>query len=347
MVRVWTCGRVEACFVEVPALDQVSREVIVDPRPVLVRVGAFVLERYPPVPQVVLVVLLWVTGVTMAVTLWAPSTGAGSGHVHLPQLIASLAGALLFVFHLRVFDDVKDAAHDRVNEPTRPIPRGLVSEREVDMLAIALLAVEAALFASVGTLTLLMWLIAAGFTVLMRVEFFIGSWLERHVLTYAISHMVSMGLVLASLIAAGIDTVDITRSALPSDVFVSWQIAVACVAAFVLGVGFELGRKFERYADAHGLAAWMMWVLCPTAGIAMMAIAVRSEYASWVTITLGCTAVATLIAGAVLTVKRPRPEPSDWSPYSTRRALVEAIPGLGGLVTYGVLAAAGIQALTW
>jgi len=209
----------------------------------------------------------------MAATMWAPVSNATPGSPIVSKLVLSFLGALLFVFHLRVFDDVKDADTDRVIEPTRPIPRGLVSEREVDALSVVLLLVEAGLYAAIGQLTFVIWLIAAGFTVLMRVEFFVGEWLDKHVLTYAISHMVSMGLVFGSLIAAGIDTLGMAKGVGATDVLASSDIVIVCIGAFALGVGFELGRKFERYAGAHGTAGWILLAACPTLAVGLFAYA--------------------------------------------------------------------------
>ncbi|MBC7644505.1 MAG: hypothetical protein H7123_05210, partial [Thermoleophilia bacterium] len=236
---------------------------------------------------------------------------------------------------------------DRIIEPTRPIPRGLVSEREVDALSVALLLVEFGLFAAIGQLTLVIWLLAAGFTVLMRVEFFVGEWLDRHVLTYAISHMVSMGLVLASLIAAGIDTLGMAEGVNATEVVASTDIVLVCIGGFVLGVGFELGRKFEKYAGAHGTAGWILLAACPTLAVALFAYASTDWYSSWVTITLWATAGVSLVGHTLLVMKRPKPANDISNIGKPFREAIEALPGVAGLVTYLVLAIAGVQALNW
>jgi 4-hydroxybenzoate polyprenyltransferase len=321
---------------------------VTDERGALARVVAFVIERYPPIPQVVLVVTLWLAGLAMAATMWAPARGVTPGHVDVAKLVLSGVGALLFVFHLRVFDDVKDADTDRTDNPTRPIPRGLVSEREVDALSVVLLAVEALLFAGIGPLAFTVWVIAAAFTVLMRVEFFVGSWLERHVLTYAASHMWALALVLASLVAAGIETLHMRSAANLGNVVASADILVACIAAFVLGVGFELGRKFERYAAAHGVWAWVLWIATPVAGTVLMVGATWHHYATWVTIALAAVAVVVGAASVVLMARRPDPTPTRENAWPKgMRETVEALPGLAGLLTYLVLAVAGVQALSF
>ena len=317
-------------------------------RPWLMRIGRFVAERYPPVPQMVLVGLLVLTGVTMAQTMWAPAAISGTvptGQVDITRLVLTLIGGALFIFHLRLFDDVKDADTDRVIAPTRPIPRGLVSERDVDLLAVMLLGAEAGIFALVGSHALAVWAIAAGYTLLMRVEFFVGSWLDRHVLTYAISHMVVLGMVLAALMAAGIDVLDLPTTS-HMQLIASRDIALVCVAAVLLGIGFELGRKFERYEDAHGRFAWIALVGFPACGTLLMLVATMSAYGTAVTVTLFMLIAIVLGSGAVLIQRRPTP-PTDWSHHATLREIVEAFPGVVGLVTYLTCAVAGLAAVNW
>lgn len=319
-------------------------------RPWPMRIGRFVAERYPPAPQMILVVLLVLTGVTMAQTMWAPAVftdHALTGIVDVSRLILTLVGGALFIFHLRLFDDVKDAETDRITAPTRPIPRGLVSERDVDLLALILLLSEAGIFALVGPHALAVWAIAAGYTLLMRVEFFIGSWLDRHVLTYAISHMVVLGMVLAALIAAGIDVLGLASATSPSSPFVSIDIVLACVAAVLLGIGFELGRKFERYEAAHGRFAWLALVGFPASGILLMVMATSSSYGVGVRTTLIALAAGIIGGGTVLMQRRPSPPPIAWEHHPTFREVVEAFPGIAGLVTYLACAIAGLTAVNW
>lgn len=310
------------------------------------RMAQFVIERFPPIPQLVLVALLVVSGMTMATTLWSPAQSLQAAPMNLGTVLITLVGGVLFIFRLRVFDDVKDANTDRVNAPERPIPRGLISEREADLLATILVVCEAFVFAAVGWLAFTWWVVAAVYTLGMRVEFGVGSWLDRHVLTYAISHMMCLGLVLAALIGAGIEAMGLAQGIAIADVPASRGIVLACASAVLLGVGFELGRKFERYEQAHGDRAWIALWAFPVSGIGVMLLGVHDAYGEPAMFALAGIAIATFTGGVMLTIRRPRGTIS-WIQHGTMREMIEALPGLAGLGTYLALTIAGCLAASW
>ena len=121
-----------------------------DERSSVMRVGAFVIERFPPAPQIVLMLVLFVAAMLMSDVLLAPGVGGDLGDVNLLAAAAGLFGSVLFIVRLRLYDDVKDADTDRVENPTRPIPRGLVTVRELDVAALVLLVVEGAAIATIS-----------------------------------------------------------------------------------------------------------------------------------------------------------------------------------------------------
>lgn len=343
-----------------------------DGRPLLLRVASFSVERFLPPPQILLVTLLWSAGALLVVPVWGVE--ASGTDPHYGRLALGWLATLLLFFHLRVMDDAKDAAHDRVHERERPIPRGLISEREADALVVLLLAAEAALVLPLGRAAVAHWAAAAAFTVLMRVEFFIGSWLDRHVLAYAISHMISMPLVFAFTMATG------SAALVEADLRVAGEermlAILALVGVFCIGLGFELGRKFERYVRAHGVRAWSLWVLMPGFGTIVFTYVARESYALWVLLAMGVVALATIVLHARTMAERPRVEaaaavrarargrtpdvhtgPVDhaktyeeatWEqiPGGVRDRL-ELMPALAGLLTFVVLTAGGIVEVQW
>lgn len=303
-----------------------------DARPAVLRVGAFIVERFPPAPQVVLMLVLFVAATLMSKVLLAPEVGGRLGDVDYLKTAAGLFGAVLFILRLRLADDVKDAETDRVENPTRPIPRGLVTVRELDVAALVLLVVEAGAVAYVGKLAFIAWAIAAFWSLLMRTEFFVPRWLEAHIATYAISHMVVMGLIYGALLAMGIDTRGGEASV--GEFFGSTEVVIAMLAATSIGIGFEWGRKFPRYVAAHASMAWVWWIVWPIAGAATFTWLVRDDYPDWSVITLAATTATLLVAHVVVAVRRPADDSE----------LAEMLPGIAGLLTYLVLAIAGAAA---
>jgi len=245
---------------------------------------------------------------------------------------------MLFIIRLRAYDDVKDADTDRTEHPDRPIPRGLVTVRELDVAAVLILIVEGVLLACVGKLAFAMWALCAAWSVLMRLEFFVSTWLEAHIATYAISHMVVMGLLFGCLLAIGADVRGADGVGF-GELWSSPAFLFAMLAATSIGIGFEWGRKFERYERAHGMMGWVWWIIWPTAGIALFAALAAEHYASWVGVALWALAGASLVAHGIAAVRRRALS------AKALEATVEAVPGIFGLLGYLVLAIAGVMEL--
>lgn len=323
----------------------------IDSRPLIVRLAVFTAERFPPVPQLILGALMFISGVTLTILLRGEIVSPAPKALtdpHWLTLAAGFAGSLLLLFRLRVFDDVKDADHDRQHEQDRPIPRGLVRERELDFLSALILIAEGALFWYVSTATFYAWLIAAAFTCLMRVEFFVGEWLEAHVLTYAVSHMLSTAPIYATIMFAGWKAGVAGSPPSLVEMYGTPQVALLLVATVLIGVGFELGRKFERYVAAHGKNTYLLLMACPSLGVLCLTLVARIEH-WWITmIALGIVAILTVFALGQLVSERV--DTSDLSAISIpkkHRDAIEITPGLAGLVAYLVLAAVGLQRMGW
>jgi 4-hydroxybenzoate polyprenyltransferase len=326
--------------VRVPDGHVIDDVVVPDERGVLPRVGTFLVERFPPAPQLVLMAVLFVAATLMSGILLPERVTGHLGDIEPLRALAGFVGSLLFIVRLRLYDDVKDADTDRVENPTRPIPRGLVTVRELDVTALVVLLVEGALIATVGQLTFVLWAIAAAWSLLMRVEFFVSAWLEEHIATYAISHMVVMGLIYGALLAIGIDARDGTAST--ADLLGSWQAVATMLAATSIGIGFEWGRKFERYLETHGERGWSLWLLWPSLGALAFTGVVRDAYPLWSVMALAVVTMATIFGHALVMGQRDK---TGAAPEGKFREAIEALPGAAGLLVYLVLAIAGVVEL--
>lgn len=154
------------------------------------RLWAYVGERFPLLGNGLLIVSYFSSNQFLAKVLTAPGEP-------MRYSIYSLTGAVTLLcvfFHLRVFDEHKDFAEDRVHYPERILSRGLVTLRQLAVLGGLALALEIALGAHRGAPTLVAVLVVIGFSLLMLREFFVGPWLKRHFLVYASTHMLIMPL---------------------------------------------------------------------------------------------------------------------------------------------------------
>ena len=115
-----------------------------------------------------------------------------------PNLLAVAVAVLVlfgFFFQLRVADEHKDNEDDTKYRPERPVPRGLVTLKELRGVAMAVAV------AQVGLTVLLDWTLFAlllavwGWLAIMTKEFFVPEWLKKRPLVYMVSHMAIMALI--------------------------------------------------------------------------------------------------------------------------------------------------------
>lgn len=296
---------------------------------------------------------LGIAGLAMTVTIFADAEGLHAGSVDIGRAVAALILALLFAFHLRIMDDVKDSDTDRIENPKRPVPRGLVTELELDVLCIIVMVVELAIVVWIGPVAVLGWLVAAIWSVLMRAEFWAPDWLDRHVFGFAISHMAVMGLTFLALLAMGIEVFDIDAGF--GQLVTSPEAIGLAIAATLVGLGFEFGRRFERYVAARRELSWSLWLLWPSVGVIMFALLARDHYPLWTQYCLMTLAALTIVVHALIMGQRPRLVHPDTGVKSAEsdlvignklRVMVELAPGLSGLALYVLLAVAGVMGVT-
>lgn len=198
--------------------------------------GAYLHERFAPVNMGLFVVLfLTVRGVAGQ----ACAEGRCSPRPDGPALAALGALATVsFFFRLRVFDEEKDFALDAVTHPQRVLQTGRVTLPQLRALAGAGAALELGWSAAQGGATLVLWLLALLYSLLMRAEFGVGHWLRRQLVLYAVSHMLIMPLVIWWLFSA-------YTQGMPLDVR---YLPLLGLLSLLGGFGFELARKLHAPA---------------------------------------------------------------------------------------------------
>jgi 4-hydroxybenzoate polyprenyltransferase len=159
-------------------------------------------------------------------------------------LVAFLT-SLAFFMQLRIADEFKDIEEDSLYRPYRPVPRGLVSLRELGWVGVllALLQLGFALWLFPPLLFILLgtWIYLA----LMSHEFFAREWLKARPITYLWSHMLIMPLIdfyataCDWLVVAG----EVASAAVPNGLF--WFLIVS----FFNGIVIEIGRKIRAPED--------------------------------------------------------------------------------------------------
>jgi 4-hydroxybenzoate polyprenyltransferase len=162
--------------------------------PWLSRFRAYLDERFPLFGHGLLIVSYYSSNQFLSEALASPDAP-------MRYSSATIVGALSLLavfFHLRVFDEHKDYEEDCRNYPERVLQSGLITLSNLTLLgriAIGFELLAAGIWAHfVSPAPLVAVLVVIAFSLLMRYEFFVGEWLRRHFLLYAISHMLIMPL---------------------------------------------------------------------------------------------------------------------------------------------------------
>ena len=148
----------------------------------LERLWIYQRERFPLLPMALLSLLLGSASVIFS----ALARGAGIPNANI--LFAASASVFLVFVQMRVLDEFKDLEDDARFRPYRPVPRGLVTCRELRGILAAACVGQVAIAAAVDVR--LLWLLAAlwGYLALMTLEFFAREWLRSRAFAYLASH---------------------------------------------------------------------------------------------------------------------------------------------------------------
>lgn len=243
------------------------------------------------------------------------------------SMLVAFNSVFLFFLQLRIADEFKDFEDDAQYRPYRPVPRGLVSLRELGNLGICTGIIQLGLALwLVPKLVLLLGFVWLYFGLMCR-EFFAHHWLKAHPLAYMGSHMVIVPLI--NFYATACDWA--VANARPP-VGIAWFL----LASFFNGIVIEIGRKIrapegeefgvETYSALWGrrnaVLAWLL-AMALTAIAALLA-ASQLKLATLVSWLLGI--VLMVAAGSSwLFLRRPQLK---------KAKLIEAISALWTLTVY-------------
>ncbi len=233
-----------------------------------------------------------------------------------------------FFLLLRIADEFKDAEKDAQYRPYRPVPRGLVSLRELGLLGGGTAALQLGLTLWLDPSVTLILGVAWAYFGLMSVEFFVPDWLEARLGLYTASHMVILPLIAMVAMACGGGLGDGT-----------WPIALGwfLAASYANGLVLEIGRKIrapeteeegvetysKRWGRSRAVVAWGAALL--GAGALSVGAAAQVGAAGWAAGLLGgMLCVIGGCAGRFLN-----------SPDPTWQEALEVCSGVWLLLSYG------------
>ena len=159
---------------------------------------------------------------------------------------------LMIFFLLRIFDESKDAVEDKKYRPYRPVPRGLITLKELNICAWFVILIQFIIQLLVLPKMLFLYGLVLIYILLMRKEFFIPTYLRRHPLVYLFSHMLAMPLIAYYITA--LEWINSNQSP-------TIAIYILLVVSFLNGLVIEFGRKIRRpEAEETGVETYSaMW----------------------------------------------------------------------------------------
>ncbi len=162
--------------------------------------------------------------------------GAG-GFVDLRTFLAGIFLTISLFLLVRIFDEFKDAEEDALYRKELPVPRGLITLRELKKTGIVLVALQLIVILTVFPEMLSIYLVVTGYLCLMGKEFFIGAWLKKHQFWYVTSHMFIIPLI--DIFASGLDWLLAGVSA-PTGLLLFFAVS------YMNGIVLETGRKIRK-----------------------------------------------------------------------------------------------------
>lgn len=188
-------------------------------------------ERFPVIAHGVLILAFSLSAVCFSALL----RGATGWPAFVSAAVAFVT-SFTFFLQLRIADEFKDFEEDSKFRPYRPVPRGLVTLRELGWIWAGTAALQLGLALWLAPALALWLLLAWTYLALMTREFFVREWLNRHPVPYLLSHMLIMPLV--DFYATATDWVQ-AGGVVPAGL--GWFLA----ASYANGVVIEIGRKLR------------------------------------------------------------------------------------------------------
>lgn len=259
-------------------------------------------ERFP-----ILVHVPLIAAFSFAVIAYSRACRGAEGFIALPNYVACVFTNVTLFFMLRVADEHKDNEDDLQFRKYLPVPRGLISLKELAKLAWVLFGIATIINILFFQQLLLLYFIMMVYLLLMRYEFFIPHWLKRHQVAYIISHMLIIPL--ADVYASGYDwkLLDLTPS---TGLFYFFGVS------YISGIILEVGRKL-RVADTEeeGVVSYtklwgmkgapIIWVILLTLNFVLVHSAINKAVGNYLSAMILNIVFAIAVIPAVIFLVKP------------------------------------------
>lgn len=228
----------------------------------LIRFFIYQKERFPFLAHGVLI-----GAFTFSAIAYSRICRDADGFIPWSQYLTGMAITTTLFFMIRIFDEFKDRHDDARYRTYLPVPRGLISLRELMLVGVVTVLLQIVMIALVHPEMFLLYALVMVYLLLMRVEFFVPEWLKTHQLMYIASHMIIIPLI--DLYASGLDWLLQNETPHPG-------LAFFFGVSFLNGVVLEFGRKIKppqneeegvvsysgMYGAKGGTLLWIATLFC-------------------------------------------------------------------------------------
>ncbi|MFZ5553350.1 MAG: UbiA family prenyltransferase [Bacteroidota bacterium] len=175
-------------------------------------------------------------------------------------------------FLLRIADEFKDREDDARYRTYLPVPRGLISLKELQLLAIVVLLLQLCVLIFVFPSLFFLQLAVLFYLFLMRIEFGVPVWLKARPVLYMVSHMFIMPLI--DIFASGLDWV-LNDAEAPKGLLFFFGVS------YMNGIVMETGRKIKpAELEEEGVVSYTkLWGVNPATVIWNIMLAINATFA--------------------------------------------------------------------
>jgi 4-hydroxybenzoate polyprenyltransferase len=151
-------------------------------------------------------------------------------------------------FLLRISDEFKDHEDDVKYRKYLPVPRGLISLRELGRVALVVVLIQIFVLAFFLPETIMLFLPVVVYLLMMRYEFGAPEWLKKRPVLYMISHMFIIPLI--DIYASGLDWL-LEGASAPKGLFFFFAVS------YMNGIVMEIGRKIKtKEMEEEGVVSY-------------------------------------------------------------------------------------------
>ncbi len=197
----------------------------------LKRLWIYQRERFPVFGHGIMIMAFTFSAVSYSI-----SCREGDAFIPLSDYFIGVFLTVSLFLLVRIFDEFKDNEDDLKYRQYLPVPRGLVTLKELGRLGRMVVGLQLMVLIAFQPRMLLLYAAVMVYLLLMRVEFFRPKWLKEHHMIYILSHMLIIPLI--DLYASGLDW-------LLGDIGPHYGLLWFFAVSYCNGLVLEFGRKLR------------------------------------------------------------------------------------------------------